>query len=595
MLKLTKYSIISLVIFSLVMTAGLVSAQDESITISEEAQQYIDLDENIQPADLGVSSPTILPDSPFYFFKNLGRNIQSFFTFDPVAKTELKEKFSNEKLIELKAMIERKKSTQAIQSAIENYEDEVKTVKTFAERIRATAQENEEVGKFLDKYTQHQVLHQTILQKLEEQVSEEVYAKILETREQHLEQFGEVMQKLEAKEKITERLEKNLKEIKGSDFKEFKNLELLESLKEKLPEEVQQKVEETKEAVLNTLRETLENLPEEKQKNFQEYVEKISGNEVKQLNILNALEGTELSEKLQAVVEQAREKQVQRIENRYENTITKQKAQDQIDKAAAALEKAKNLVIQKDTTNTEMPEVFRLIEQAEEQLTLAKRYFDEKNYTKAYAQATSALSLTQNAIRIIEIRAGFQSTVSTITELICTNADSPVCGKDNKTYRNICLAKKAGIEVSYRGECKTELACVKEGEKVNRNPLLGSTEQLCCAGLEEVRVSKSYSYCKQPGTSYECFEDADCPLSRCPGTVSKCVNNKCVIPTCAEPEVCIQVITPAKNPRTGECKEFPTPCDVPTGWEKVSACATNLKATWQQQIQLKLQSSEANQ
>lgn len=37
-------------------------------------------------------------------------------------------------------------------------------------------------------------------------------------------------------------------------------------------------------------------------------------------------------------------------------------------------------------------------------------------------------------------------------------------------------------------------------------------------------------------------------------------------------EVCIQVITPAKNEETGECKEFPTPCDVPEGWEKVESC-----------------------
>ncbi|KKS82270.1 MAG: hypothetical protein UV58_C0011G0024 [Candidatus Wolfebacteria bacterium GW2011_GWC1_43_10] len=35
-------------------------------------------------------------------------------------------------------------------------------------------------------------------------------------------------------------------------------------------------------------------------------------------------------------------------------------------------------------------------------------------------------------------------------------------------------------------------------------------------------------------------------------------------------QMCIQVITPAKNPQTGEIVEFPTPCDVPEGWEKVS-------------------------
>lgn len=32
-------------------------------------------------------------------------------------------------------------------------------------------------------------------------------------------------------------------------------------------------------------------------------------------------------------------------------------------------------------------------------------------------------------------------------------------------------------------------------------------------------------------------------------------------------EMCIQVITKAKNPQTGEIRDFPTPCDIPDGWE----------------------------
>lgn len=44
-------------------------------------------------------------------------------------------------------------------------------------------------------------------------------------------------------------------------------------------------------------------------------------------------------------------------------------------------------------------------------------------------------------------------------------------------------------------------------------------------------------------------------------------------------EVCAQVITPATNPATGECKEFPTPCDVPQGWVKVDSCPSENAAT----------------
>lgn len=36
-----------------------------------------------------------------------------------------------------------------------------------------------------------------------------------------------------------------------------------------------------------------------------------------------------------------------------------------------------------------------------------------------------------------------------------------------------------------------------------------------------------------------------------------------------QPIVCIQIVTRARNPKTDEFKDFPTPCDVPEGWEKL--------------------------
>ena len=38
------------------------------------------------------------------------------------------------------------------------------------------------------------------------------------------------------------------------------------------------------------------------------------------------------------------------------------------------------------------------------------------------------------------------------------------------------------------------------------------------------------------------------------------------------PQVCVQVIAPAINPLTNECRAFPTPCDVPEGWQRVTSC-----------------------
>jgi hypothetical protein len=45
------------------------------------------------------------------------------------------------------------------------------------------------------------------------------------------------------------------------------------------------------------------------------------------------------------------------------------------------------------------------------------------------------------------------------------------------------------------------------------------------------------------------------------------------LPVTSTPRFCIQVITPAYNPQNPlECKEFPTPCDVPPGWIKTEKC-----------------------
>lgn len=47
-----------------------------------------------------------------------------------------------------------------------------------------------------------------------------------------------------------------------------------------------------------------------------------------------------------------------------------------------------------------------------------------------------------------------------------------------------------------------------------------------------------------------------------------------VLPLPVERKVCIQVITTAKNLKTGEVRQFPTPCDVPDGWEVTPATST---------------------
>ena len=124
-----------------------VSAQEAS-----PVEEAVNLDEDIQPEDLGVSEPKLLPDSPFYFLKNWARGIQNVLTFNPIRKAELRMKFANEKLMEVKKIVQKTQDPEKIKKATENYQQEVEKIKNQVEKIKEKAAENPQVESFLDKF-----------------------------------------------------------------------------------------------------------------------------------------------------------------------------------------------------------------------------------------------------------------------------------------------------------------------------------------------------------------------------------------------------------------------------------------------------------
>lgn len=418
----------------------LIITEEEPEVSEAEITQIISLDEDVTATDLGIKEPKILPDSRLYFLKNFfGRGIRSFFTFNPVKKAELKLRFANEKLIELKKLAEAKKGPEIIKKGLKNYQEEIEKIKSAAEEIEEDSEEPE-VNKFLDKFTKHQVLHYRVLQKLEEQVPSEVFERIRETREEHLRRFGEVMTRLEAKERIQERLEENFQEVKGSKFKDFKNLEVLKELEEKAPEETKEVIRKAQENTLRRLKESAEKWSSEDQVKFKGYIEKISGVKEKQLEILENLK-SELRETPQIMnrLEEARVKVIRKLPTEAVRTGC-----PKVELPASGFCKRGRIVPQKD--NRECIVDFKCVVPQE----VETRPLPEK-------------------------------------KVACITLWDPVCGKDGKTYSNTCFAKVAEVEVNYKGVCKEDKEMPCEGKCKS----LGYSTAICRSWAVTADVAKA--------------------------------------------------------------------------------------------------------
>ncbi len=410
-------------------------------TNEPEATKEVSLDEQVSSQDLGIKEPKLLPDSPFYFLKEWTRKIQSTLTFNKVKKAELENKYANEKLIELKKLIEKNADPEKIKKATGNYQNQIGKIKERVEQIKEKAADSQTVDKFLDKFVKQQVLQEKILQKLETQVPDEVFEKIKEARENHLEKFGEVMTKLENRvEKIKEKIENTLNQEEGSQFKNFKNLEILKNIEEKVPEQAKEAIQQAQENALKRLKGDLEAMSLEDQEKFKDYIDNISGNKEKQLQILESLK-TEVSETpaIQEKLNQIREKVVEKV-----------------------MEKTQGSAATKDCPAIEKPS---------SDFCPKGRIIPRKDKNGCIIEFKC----------VTPAETGVETGVTPpSTESNCIALWNPVCGKDGKTYSNKCFAKLANVEVAYQGECKT-----KECEKDSDCPQVKceTTDNTKCPGV----------------------------------------------------------------------------------------------------------------
>ncbi len=134
---------------------------------AQELSQGITIDSATAALQFQIKIPTLLPNNPFYFLKEIGRGIQSIFTFDKIKQAELNERFSNEKLVELQKLIENNVSQSTIDKSADLYKKAVEKSENYLAQIKDEITGNPNLNGLLEKFTIQQPVQEQVIKKVE--------------------------------------------------------------------------------------------------------------------------------------------------------------------------------------------------------------------------------------------------------------------------------------------------------------------------------------------------------------------------------------------------------------------------------------------
>lgn len=290
-----------------------------SVQKDEPLSEVIE-DETITTEDLGAVRARILPDSPWHIFKRIGQGIQEAFTFDTVKDAALKHKHANQQLAEVKQLIEEKGingvAPKVLERAIQRFENKMESVAETAGNLKEVRDANQgssdglAVDALLDDVLDKQIKRQKLLDnvgkeiiELREEVKEEgedepitqeavllenVLGRIQQANEKSLEEATEVLVKVEEKPtNISDRIIKAFDNQSGSNFRDLKNLQMLELMEGNMPESAVGAIELAKQQTIENFEVRIKEIPPAvRAKKFKDYVGQVNAVETKLFQLL---------------------------------------------------------------------------------------------------------------------------------------------------------------------------------------------------------------------------------------------------------------------------------------------------------------------
>ena len=315
--------------------------------------------------------PRLLPTSPFYFVKEWGREIRMFFTFDPIKKSELEIKISDEKIVELAAVAEKEpQNEKAVEKALANYEASREKLAKRLISLEDTSN-NPNLDKLIDKIFEQEVKHIEVFDQVSQMIGgkdtrKTGYVTLLKrmasqgaSEESKIKpgpnQGGHVtllkrMASQDVSERIAQTIKSTIEQLPEGELKSLRGMEIIDRLSEGLVPEVAGELikvrQEYFEKLVDEINKISESKGEEVKPEIISTIKSLPGDPVKHLMILEEVEqnanlrGIEKKDIRRGMVIAkpgvllpAREALIEKINSQGD---IKQKAEEQIKKAEEA-------------------------------------------------------------------------------------------------------------------------------------------------------------------------------------------------------------------------------------------------------------------
>jgi hypothetical protein len=213
--------------------------------------QHEDIVALVDGQDQAAAQSNILPDSPLYPLKELGRRIQESLTFEPLTKTQLILKNNALETVETLALLQKalKDSNQTTRSRkiaivanqISTIENRFSAILTLSQKIAQTNKERAQtINAATFSYAEKFFRTQFILKGLEEKLSDTDFIQVEAARTKGLTAFARILLSYHPNPQIlSSELAKSLAWETGTHYQEIKTVEVLQELEDATPDESQ--------------------------------------------------------------------------------------------------------------------------------------------------------------------------------------------------------------------------------------------------------------------------------------------------------------------------------------------------------------------